>query len=88
MAQSLRSKSWQDDKRRRRAVPVAGLAYGLLGGPWAEVWLRTRQAEGLDAAVDGSLMPARARGGWTRASPDIAEANAMLRGFISAHAPE
>ena len=81
-AQSEHTKSGQAAKRRRRAVPVAGLAYGLLGGPWAEAWLRARQAAGLDAAVDGTLMPARARGEWTRASPDIAEANAMLRSFI------
>ena len=87
IAHSELTKSGQAAKRRRRAVPVAGLAYGLLGAPWAEAWLYTRHEEGLDAAIDGTLMPARARGGWTRASPDIAEANAMLRAFIAEHAP-
>ena len=81
-AASEHMKSGQTRKRRRREVPVAGLARGLLGGPWAQKWLAARKAEGLEAAADGTLFPAKSRQGWTRASADIAEANATLLEFL------
>ena len=79
---SERTKSGQTKRRRRREVPMVGLAYGLLGGPWAEAWLKARLAEGLNAAKGGTLFPARSISGWTHASADIAEANTILRQIL------
>ena len=75
-------KSGQTKKRRRREIPVVGLAYGVLGAPWASRWLEARASQGLNADVDGTLLPARRAMGWSKASADVAEANAFLRQLL------
>ena len=48
----------------RRSLPVAAPAFGLLG-PWAVHWMSSRGGARLDAAHDGSVIPALAsEGGW------------------------
>ena len=49
--------------RLRRVLPVVGHAQGLTDSPWAEAWLALRADVGLDANVDGTLMPVPLRGG-------------------------
>ena len=39
-------------------LPVAGFADGVLGAPWCAEWLGARAALGLNAEIDGTLMPA------------------------------
>ena len=46
----------------RRSLPVAAPAFGLLG-PWAVHWMSSRSGARLDAARDGSVLPALAAGG-------------------------
>lgn len=43
---------------RDLSLPVAGFARGVLDIPWCEMWLAARAQLGLDAAEDGTLMPA------------------------------
>jgi len=75
-------KSGQGRNRRRRQVPLVGLAFGVSGAPWAQAWLRARKEAGLSAEEDGTLVPARSANGWSKASADIGEANSVLRGFL------
>ena len=82
-ATSEHMKTGRAKKRRRREVPIVGLAFGVLGAPWAEAWLAARKAEGLDAVVDGTLVPARSREGWTTASADVTEAGVVLRTLLT-----
>lgn len=82
VAVSEHIKSGQGKRRRRREVPVVGSAFGLLGRPWAQRWLQARAKFGLNAAQDGTLLPARSQSGWLRASADATEANAFLRSFL------
>eukprot|EP00972_Heterocapsa_arctica_P047954 7074716-Heterocapsa_arctica.AAC.1 len=66
-ATSTESKTSNTARRRRRNLPVVGHAAGLDGKCWAKNWLKERREQGLDAAVDGCLMPVPARGGgWTK----------------------
>ena len=77
-------KSGQAKRRRRRAVPVVGLACGALGWPWAREWLNFRAAAGLNAARDGTLAPAHcADGSWARAAVTSTEVNAWLKRFLA-----
>ena len=50
-------KSGQTNKKARMSLPLVGLAGGLAGGTWAASWLTLRETRGLDAALDGCLMP-------------------------------
>ena len=52
----------------RRSLPVAAPAFGLLG-PWAVQWMSSRSGARLDAARDGSLLPALADGGGWHSVP-------------------
>ena len=81
-ASSEHTKTGRAKKKRRREVPVVGLAFGLLGGPWAQTWLEARSKEGLDAATDGTLFPARSKDGWSKASTDVTEAGVVLRTLL------
>ena len=57
-SKAARTKPGSSKKKRRLALPLVGLAAGESGKDWARAWLNARVLAGLDAEVDGHLMPA------------------------------
>jgi hypothetical protein len=78
-AQTSYHKTANRPERRMRWLPLAGLARGLSGRPWARAWLELRAASGLRAQEGLPLLPAPSLAGWSRAKVDAWEATLLLR---------
>ena len=67
----------------RRSLPISASALGLLGSPWAKLWLEAREIAGQDAAVQQTILPAAtADGGWHAVPLLTQEYGAVLRSFF------
>ena len=83
-----KTKAGNVKRRRRLPLPLVGFACGLTGEPWAAAWLALRSEEGLDASVDGTMMPApRKGGGWARRPLTTSECSDWLRMIIREEVP-
>jgi hypothetical protein len=51
-------KTTRGKRKRRLGFPVVALEWGVGSTPWAPAWLQARADAGLNAKVDGLLMPA------------------------------
>ena len=65
--------------KRRRCLPLVGLALGLRGVPWAAEWLRLRKAHGLDATQGPLMVAITAGGNWTSSRLRSQEAVVWIR---------
>ena len=66
--------------RQNKWLPLAGLAEGVSGLPWAASWLKARQASGLVAGENKPFLPAPlADGSWSDAKLTLGEATLWLR---------
>lgn len=68
--------------KRRKCMPLVGLARGLTGLPWAEEWLRLRKAHGLDASQGPLMVAITAGGNWTSARLRSQEAMTWIRSLL------
>ena len=84
-----KTKAGNVKRRRRLQLPLVGLACGLTGEAWAATWLSLRREHGLDAATDGTMMPAPRRGGgWAKRSLTTSEFSDWLRMLTREAVPE
>ena len=63
----------------KKALPIVAPARGLVG-PWAQDWARTRRGAGLDAAKNGTMLPALGDNGqWLNVSYTTVEFASAVR---------
>ena len=66
-----------------KALPIAAPAYGLIDQTsWAAAWMASRRTAGLDAEINGTLIPARASTGWHNAAYTTVEFAASFRAIL------
>ena len=82
--QLLDHKTGNAKKKRRKLLPLAGLAHGLSGKPWAEAWVELRGEHGLTLAGEGCLMPCpKTGGGFTSARLSSCDGAVWLRELLN-----
>ena len=66
----------------RAAMPITAPTLGLSSPPWGPAWMRVRAKAGLRAERDGTLLPARAPGGWWSVDYSTTEFAASFRALL------
>ena len=68
----------------KNSLPVVAPLLGVTGLPWARAWLERRRRCSLDAAVDGTLLPAPAAGGgWTSVPMTTKEFGDVMKSLLT-----
>ena len=80
---TTRHKTANTAKKRRKLLPMAGLAFGVPGMPWARKWIELRKERGLVASESLCLMPApMPAGGFSRRMLSTCDGTLWLRELL------